>query len=307
MGLFRRLKIGVGLIYYKLVRIIRIAELRLFYRLRIMKSEKTIRYIIENQCSVARYGDGEFGILLQDSAPGFQQKTPELAQKLKAALGNRNPNLLLCVPWCLNHLKYRKADSKKWWTDWGLCNERQKRLVKIIRELSGADYVFGDASITRPYISMKTSDRADIIFPLLKQIWDKRDLLIVEGEYTRLGVANDLFSNANSIKRVLVPAKDAFACYEDIVSTIKSVYLSNQLVLLAVGPTATVLAFDLSKNDIQAIDIGHIDLEYDWYRKNARERIAIPGKYVNEISGGNIVEDCDDEKYLSQIIYTIKK
>ncbi len=283
-------------------------ELRVFYRLHIMDSEKTIRYIINHQCSVARYGDGEFGILLQDSAPGFQKKSSELAQKLKDTLKNRSSNLLLCVPWCFNHLKYRKAESKKWWIDWALHNERQKTVVKTVRELSGNNYIFGDASITRPYISMRLSHRADLLFPMLKEIWCKRDLLIVEGEYTRLGVSNDLFDNADSIKRILVPAQNAFSCYEKIVSSIKSNYIPNQLVLLAIGPTATVLASDLSQENIQAIDIGHIDLEYDWYRRNVSERVVVPGKYVNEISGGNIVvEDCIDEKYLSQIICTIGK
>ena len=36
------------------------------------------------------------------------------------------------------------------------------------------------------------------------------------------------------------------------------------LFLVALGPTATVLAYDLSKIGYQAIDIGHIDISFVW-------------------------------------------
>jgi hypothetical protein len=66
--------------------------------------------------------------------------------------------------------------------------------------------------------------------------------------------------------------------------------------------TATVLARDLAHAGFQAIDLGHIDIEYEWMLRNATEKIAIPGKYTNEVVGGNQVEDIKDEKYLSQIV-----
>ena len=37
-------------------------------------------------------------------------------------------------------------------------------------------------------------------------------------------------------------------------------------VLIALGQTATVLAYDLSEAGLQAIDPGHVDVEYEWYR-----------------------------------------
>mgnify|MGYP002508750043 CR=1 FL=1 len=39
-------------------------------------------------------------------------------------------------------------------------------------------------------------------FENLKRIWDKREVLIVEGSQTRLGVGNDLFANAAGIRRM---------------------------------------------------------------------------------------------------------
>ena len=40
----------------------------------------------------------------------------------------------------------------------------------------------------------------------------------------------------------------------------------EKLILLMLGPTAKVLGFQLSREGYQAIDIGHIDSEYEWYQ-----------------------------------------
>ena len=68
--------------------------------------------------------------------------------------------------------------------------------------------------------------------------------------------------------------------------------------------TATVLAFDLCKHGYQAIDIGHIDIEYEWYLKQVTERCPIEGKSVNEC-GVNNPDDITAIEYQQQIIYKI--
>ena len=77
------------------------------------------------------------------------------------------------------------------------------------------------------------------------------------------------------------------------------------MILIALGPTATVLAYDLCKEGYQAIDIGHIDIEYEWLLRKATSKIKIKNKYVNEAIGGREVEEGIDEKFTSQIIANI--
>ena len=60
----------------------------------------------------------------------------------------------------------------------------------------------------------------------------------------------------------------------------------SYLVLLALGPTSTVLAYDLCKLWYQAIDDGHIDIEYEWFLRKVTKKIKIRNKYVNEIDEG---------------------
>lgn len=61
------------------------------------------------------------------------------------------------------------------------------------------------------------------------------------------GRGNDLFNKCKSVKRILVPAKDTFDKYQEIYGAILKITQSYEidLILLAIGPTATYLAFDL--------------------------------------------------------------
>lgn len=128
--------------------------------------------------------------------------------------------------------------------------------------------------------------------------------MFVEGYQTRLGVGNDLFDNAKSIKRILCPAENAFDAYEKIMESIDALW-RGELVILALGPTATVLASDLSQKGIQALDLGHIDIQYEWYLAGT-SYVPVKGKYTNETLDGRQPEACEDETYLSQIIAEVK-
>ncbi len=39
------------------------------------------------------------------------------------------------------------------------------------------------------------------------------------------------------------------------------------------GPTAKLLSYDLTKRGYQAIDLGHIDSEYEWFQMKAESKV----------------------------------
>lgn len=302
-SLLKRKLVAVYEVFYEKKRM---ATLRLFYRLRIMNSEQTIYYIKKHRCSVARYGDGELSFALNENKSiSFQNNSALLAEKLRTVLKNKDKHLLVCMPRYINSLRGCTLSCKNYWIAWGRNNQQHKRVVSIVRECAGKHCLFGDALITRPYMDCQNPRRAAKIFGLLKSLWEDRDILIVEGTQTRLGVGNDLFEKAKSIKRVVAPAVDAFSCYEQIRNEVLRQY-RGELVLIALGPTATVLAGDLAECGMQAIDIGHIDIEYEWFLQRAEKKTAIEGKYTNEVTDGRNVPNCNDEGYLSQIIARIE-
>lgn len=274
-------------------------------RLKVMTSNETIKYIQKKECSVARFGEGEFELMLYpDINLGFQKHSDELSERLKEVLKNNNDRLLICIPYALNSIWGRTKHSRMFWYSWGNYNNQHHRIVEVIRQCKGGDYVFGDTQITRPYVAYKNSKNAKKIFPQLKKLWDRKDIIVVEGKQTRLGIGNDLFENVKSIKRILAPAVNAFDCYEEIMQAVISIY-QGELIVLALGPTATVLACDFANQDMRALDLGHVDIEYEWFLRGDMGHDAVVGKYTNEADGGNIVEDCLDEIYLNQIVKKI--
>ena len=72
------------------------------------------------------------------------------------------------------------------------------------------------------------------------------------------------------------------------------------------GPTATILSYDLNKFGYQAIDVGHVDIEYEWYLRKAKEKISIKNKYVNEKGRKQKpFTSVKDKNYYKQIIAKI--
>lgn len=272
-------------------------------RLGIMNSDKTIDYIIKNEVSVSRFGEGELELILQERRDlGFQKHDSELSKRLEEVLLQKNGNCLICLPYAFNSIYGRTKHSRMFWYSWGRSDDKYKLTFDMINASRTDGRVFGDTQITRPYIAYKNAScHAKRIFTKLKLLWQDKDLLFVEGEQTRLGVGNDLFANARSIKRIIAPATNAFSSYNQILEKVKNLW-NGELVLLALGPCATVLASDLSEAGIRAIDVGHLDIEYEWFLSGARGHDKIDGKFTNEADGGNVVAESVDEEYLKQII-----
>ena len=289
-------------IYVPIVAKAKFLSLRLSQPLRIMSAEDTIDYILEHHCSIARYGDGEFNIALHDYGVVFQGYNPSLSKRLKEVLLSKNDDLLVCLPHALRDQRGLNRHAKTFWMYWSL-NEYEN-LVRHLSSAGNQNKIYGDASITRPYKDWKRIEHAERVFAKLKLIWESRDILIVEGEQTRLGVGNDLLSNASSIKRILCPPNNAFDQYDLILDSVAK-HWNGELILIALGPAATVLAADLAGHGMQALDVGHMDIEYEWMLRRSTEKEQIPGKYTNEANNDESIGECADPQYLSQIVCRI--
>ena len=169
-----------------------------------MIAENTLEYIINNNVSISRYGDGEFGIMRGQSI-GFQDNDNLLSKRLKEIAENPIEKLLVCVPSMLTSLDGLKPESKSFW-------EGELGMKYFLwNKMFSKHNLLGDTEISRFYIDWKDGvARTRKILPLWQKIWHNRDLIIVEGKSTRLGVGNDIFISAKSISRILCPEKDAF-------------------------------------------------------------------------------------------------
>jgi glycosyltransferase family protein len=259
--------------------------------------EETIREIITNNASVSRFGDGEM-LLIGRKSIRFQGESERLSQRLLEVLKSQEKNHLICISDAFEELgRYTRRARRFWRTHFYLYGDLWDKHL-----MPGRTYF--NTFITRPYIDFKSKERCGLWFNMLKTVWDKRDVVFVEGEKSRLGVGNDLFDNASTIKRILCPPVNAFGKYDLILNKALE-QDKNVLFLLALGPTATVLAYDLHKQGYQAIDVGHVDIEYEWYRMGATHKVSVQSKYVNEaLTGGEIALPMEED-YFRQILCSI--
>lgn len=274
---------------------------RQFHDIRILDSIASINYIINHHCSVSRFGDGEFD-LIEGRKIGYQEPNKRLAAMLKQVLQSNLPNHMIGIPRPLRDTTMLRKQSKEFWERFFLVHHG-----KNVRKLLSTKKIYLDTQLSRFYIENRDKEYSKVIFANLRKIWDNRDIVIVEGTKTRSGVGNDLYNNAKSIQRILGPATNAIDKYDEMLNAIRKNVSKDNLIMLSYGPTATVLAYDLAKLGYQAIDIGHLDIEYEWMRRGVQTEVVIDGKYTNEAKGGDVVDECNDEQYFCQIICDITK
>lgn len=270
-----------------------------FKGLKILSNDETLDEIIKKNKSISRFGDGEFKLILGDRI-GFQTPNELLSNKLFEILNIKDKGFLVGInlPYQTKTLKKLKRHSQNYWTKYF-----SKYKFKIAKIIKNKKYYSG--AISRFYLAYKDKTNIPKVLKKLKKIWEKKDILIIEGEKSRLGIGNDLFNNTKSIKRIICPIRNAFKVYGKIINSVLKCK-EKRLILLALGPTATILAYELYKLGYQSVDIGHVDIEYEWFLRNATHKIQIENKYVNEAHGKkNNFTKVKDRKYYEQIIAKI--
>lgn len=269
----------------------------------IMSLDETMEHLL-NGYSIARFGDGELQAITQNIDNSFQSSSDSLSVAIACALQRKRSKLLVAIaqPIALN-FEGMTEQAKDYW---------QPLLLKnwyAWRSALDTHSIYGNAMVTRPFFDYRgrhTSQQTGDIFDQFKTLWNSRRVLIVEGQYSRFGVGDDLLNSARDVRRIIAPAENAFEKYNEIKESIDRCLSTNQfdLVLLSLGQTASILVADSYNNDVQMIDIGHLDIEYNWYLDSSESKIGIAGKWVNEATP-HFVEFVDKnllDEYRNQII-----
>ena len=249
-----------------------------FKKLNILDDYKTVDTIVEKGLSFARFGDGEFRWMLNDPlTPSFQDNNPELAERLRKVIFAHDERLLIGISKNMQDVRNLTSYEKFFWRM--IVNQFGDKIIDFL----SPDIVYGNASLTRFYMGYKNKKNTKKLVENLRRIWNGKDILFIEGQYSRLGVGNDLFCNCKSIRRIIGPSKNAFSKCDEIIRYVDENINKDVLIILALGPTATVMAYDLCKLGYQAIDLGHADIEYEWYLNGTKKKINIKGKTANEV------------------------
>lgn len=269
---------------------------RLFHKApKVASVHDTLQYIIDTGCSVSRFGDAELKVIHKDNI-SYQPNSEDLSNRLIKVLNSPVPNHIVCLIDAFESMDQYDEHTKSFFRKhlWYYRPLWYKYLLK--------DRQYFNTHMTRCYLMYRDKSKAGVYFDMLKKIWSGRNVLLVEGRNSRLGVGNDLFAECRQVKRILGPQVGAFCQYDSILEKILKFSPDEWLVLLALGPTAAVLAYDLAGRGYQAIDIGNVDTEYEWYKMGTLSKVPVPNKYVHEAGGYTGDSNFVDAQYQSQII-----
>lgn len=224
--------------------------IRWLWRNRVMSTADTIKKL-QDGASIARFGDGEYQLALYEECGWcpFQKNSPRLQQRLMEILkSDPIPGLLIGVVGMTRPARNDKVNK----VDFNMHIDFLQRRFAYLFPLLMRRRDWGNAMITRPY------GMGGVPLGEYKKIWNNRNVVFITGVKGRLEFDDPVvFGNLKSAQVLEIPHEHAFEKYDEILTAARK-YPKDTLFLIAAGPTATVLAYDLHFAGYQAIDIGHI-------------------------------------------------
>lgn len=261
--------------------------------------EELIDKITREGCSFIRFGDGEFEIMRGYERAPFQRTVPALSQRLREVISTQDQKILIGIADNYGDLDRYAEDTVQ-----GIREYMTEETRDFHLSVLDSHRMYYNAYVFKTYMPYKDKTAAAERVSLIRKIWDGRDIVFIEGDKTRTGYGNDLFDNANSIKRILCPTHNAYKKYDEILSCSRKMD-KNWLILVVLGPAGKVLAYDLIQEGYQVIDIGQVDMDYDWYLAGTEYKVPNFDKYVSQLPSMSINE-ITDETYREQVIFRIE-
>lgn len=210
--------------------------------------EEVLQFVQQNNMSLIRWGDGET-IIASGGDIYFQKGDEQLAKELNKIVDSYNERqYVLAIPVeYLNCPIYslQLHELKIWYKTRAFFAKRINRQV-----------CYANSLIFRDYMISKHLGAATIISGMCQ---DKKLAIVVTGN----SINDQVFSQSGcKYISLLVPNKDAYTEYDRIIDSIKKVVLQENvdkkdaIIFLSCGPTAKVLAYNLSEYGLQCIDVG---------------------------------------------------
>lgn len=207
---------------------------------------QTMHMVFDKKLSISRYGDGELNLVSDIKRnTSFQRNSFEINHKLTEILSVSQNNLLVCMPMLsLNEGFWRDF----WFKQWHLFSHHCKLPL------------YGTAQISRPiFFKIYGLDAVEA----WKKLWRGKRVCFVYGKGSRFEKDHFLFNEITDYVEVLGKATNAFDDLDDLVENSFVLRENVDIYLIALGQTGTILASELSKLGVWALDIGHLPNSYD--------------------------------------------
>lgn len=259
-------------------------------RIQVHTVDETIDELLCTEKSMVRFGDGEI-VMIKGGDLMLQKASPEIARGLAEILRYTEDDLIVTIPGIFETLSDHRKASRQFWKDHLLfCRKTYEKYCNPNR-------VYYSTFVSRCYYYLEDRSGVGAQFAKIRKIWENKDIVVVEGTRTHNGVGSDLLDTARSVERIICPPSDAYGALPEILEACLR-YGKDRLFLLSVGVAAKFLAVELFKRGYRVLDIGNMDIEYEWYVRRS------PGKCrleKHEIEGEAANREAGYQEYLSQV------
>lgn len=259
-------------------------------KIKVYTVDETINQLLNTQKSLVRFGDGEI-TMIRGRSLQLQNTDINLIEDLKRILHYDHENLMVSVPDIFDGVEQYHEKSMQFWKDHLLFSRR------IYEKYCRTDRIYCNTSVSRCYYAYKDKSSCGTWFEKIRGIWKNCDIVIVEGVRSHCGVENNLFSQAASIERIIGPASNAYIKLDDLKTECLK-YPKDRLFLLALGAAAKPLAEHLFLKGYRVIDIGNLDMEYEWFLRGTENKIKLKKHCIESMEENH---KAGYDEYLSQI------
>ena len=263
-------------------------------RIKVHTVEETIRELLCTEKSMVRFGDGEITVIGGKSLK-LQKVNPEISKGLQRILKYEYDDMIVTIPEIFDNLSLYRKESRQFWKEHLLIYR------KIYKRYCNPARIYYSTSFSRFYYALEDKSVCDVWAKEIRKIWADKDIVVVEGERTHNGVGNDLLATAGSVERIIGPASDAYDRLDEILDCCRN-YSRDRLFLVSLGVAAKFIAERLFLEGYRVLDIGNLDVEYEWYLHRQKGKTALA---KHDVVGEEANRKAGYEEYLAQIKYQI--
>lgn len=245
--------------------------------------------MLEHQCGLSRFGDGELSLAYRNTGLPFQRMSDRIRSRLLEVLYTPSKKVLVCFnndfmknpysTWIVDYQRSKKGydelQSVKHEHDVGVLYRRKESEAYrhyfdlLSRETRRS--LYGEATVffLGLYYEEYLHDALESVVHGFHSLFAGKKILIacpqvplIPPSFAEL-VSQGCLECAAGVDVYHLPARDAFNHYGKIKSDILK-YSGMDLVMIQAGPTASILAYDLAtKHDLQAYDVGSLNTTID--------------------------------------------
>ena len=245
--------------YYELV------DSKTPWKPQILDVSSAIKEVLDTGKSFCRLSDGECQLMMGRSI-GFQEYNAELARKLLQILSDEPTNCLVGINryyWYFkDDAERNKSDHQRRWMALSVPQYRDFFAANCNRNKIYIDSCIG------AYMSQKSDQACMERFNELQSLFVGKNVVIVAGETVFKNLKYDFFSVTAQRELIHAPRVNAYSVFDKIMDKLLT-YPKDTIFALILGPTATVLAYELSAHGYTAYDVGHVAKDYDAFMRKA--------------------------------------